>query len=136
MKAMFTTGYRIGGAITLVLGVAHFFLPAWGYGEALRAIPEVQRDHFVYLGTYAIGLFLLSVSVMSFHFARQGQSPTAMLFAGLQAIFWAGRALLEVLFPTHMQIFFLSHPASALGQHNRVRELCDGLHRLADIVTI
>ena len=45
---------------------------------------------------------------MSFHFAQLGGSPTARLFAALQAIFWAGRILLEMLFPAHLQIFFLA----------------------------
>ena len=111
----FASGYRIGGVIALVLGAAHFLLPGWGYdGLVLQSIPEVPRNHFVHLGTYAIGMFLLCVSVMSFHFAQLGGSPTARLFAALQAIFWAGRILLEMLFPSHLQIFFLGDPPVAL----------------------
>jgi hypothetical protein len=113
---VFVTGYSIGGAIALVLGTAHFFLPNWGYdGLVLQLIPEIPRDHFVYLGTYAIGLFLVSVGVMSFHFAKLGGSQTAKLFAALQAAFWAARVLLEVRYPSHLQIFFLSEPPFALG---------------------
>ena len=113
---VFVTGYSTGGAIALVLGAAHFFLPSWGYDRlVLQSIPEIPRDHFVYLGTYAIGLFLVSVGVMSFHFAKVGDSQTAKLFAALQAAFWAARVLLEVLYPSHLQIFFLSDPAVALS---------------------
>ena len=83
---VFVTGYSTGGAIALVLGAAHFFLPSWGYDRlVLQSIPEIPRDHFVYLATYAIGLFLVSVGVMSFHFAKVGGSQTAKLFAALQA---------------------------------------------------
>lgn len=115
-RQVFVSGYSIGGAIALVLGTAHFFLPNWGYdGLVLQSIPEIPRDHFVYLGTYAIGLFLVSVGVMSFHFAKLGGSQTAKLFAALQAAFWAARVLLEVRYPSHLQIFFLSEPPFALG---------------------
>ena len=93
-----------------------FCLPGWGYdGLLLQSIPEVPRNHFVHLGTYAIGMFLLCVSAMSFHFAQLGSNLTARLFAALQAIFWAGRILLELLFPSHLQIFFLGDPPVALA---------------------
>jgi hypothetical protein len=112
----FVTGYSIGGAIALAIGAAHFLMPSWGYdGLVLQSIPKIPRDHFVFLGTYAIGLFLVGAGVMSLHFAMVGGSQTAKLFAALQAAFWAARVLLEVLYPSHLQIFFLNDPPAALG---------------------
>ena len=112
----FASGYRIGGVIALVLGAAHFLLPGWGLRRAGATVdPGGPAQPFRRFGTYAIGMFLLCVSVMSFHFAQLGGSPTARLFAALQAIFWAGRILLEMLFPSHLQIFFLGDPPVALA---------------------
>jgi Mn2+/Fe2+ NRAMP family transporter len=108
-------GYRTGGTIALVIGVAHFFLPTWGYdGALLETVPEAPRDHFVYLGTYAIGMFLLIAGIMSIHLAGVAATSTATLFALLQTAFWADRFILEVSFPSRLRIFFLSEPATAL----------------------
>lgn len=108
-------GYRTGGTIALVIGVAHFFLPTWGYdGALLETVPEAPRDHFVYLGTYAIGMFLLIAGTMSIHLSGVAATSTTTLFALLQTAFWAGRFVLEVSFPSRLRIFFLSEPAAAL----------------------
>jgi hypothetical protein len=113
--AAFAAGMRIGGAIALAIGGAHFLLPTFGYDQdLLRSIPKVPRDHFVYLGTYAIGIFLVIAGVMSLFFAQVRGGSGAQLFAGAQAAFWAARIVLELIFPSRLQIFFLSDPPIAL----------------------
>jgi hypothetical protein len=106
---------RIAGAIALAIGAAHFLLPTFGYDQdLLRSIPKVARDHFVFLGTYAIGIFLIIAGVLSLFFAQVGAGTGAQLFAGAQAAFWAARIVLEMMFPSRLQIFFLSDPPIAL----------------------
>jgi hypothetical protein len=92
LPGAFTTGMRIGGVVALAVGAAHFLLPTLGYDqELLQSVPKVPRDHFVYLGTYAIGIFLVIAGVMSLFFAQLHGGTGARLFAGAQAAFWAAR---------------------------------------------
>lgn len=108
--------YRLAGILVLMIGLAHFVMPSIGYAtDALAAIPESQRDHFVYLGTYAIGTFLCTFGILTLLSdpARAGRFETA--FLALMVLIWAARLVLEFLYPVDLALFFLAKPHGPLA---------------------
>ena len=103
------------GLNALIIGIVHFALPGYGYRAAdLAEIPLLQREHFVYLGTYAIGSFLIAFGVMTLRFARGPASGDAALFFGLMSGVWALRTVLELLYPVALPLFVVATPHPAL----------------------
>lgn len=102
---------RMSGFLVLLIGVAHFAMPSFGYTvDALTEIPEVQREHFVYLGTYAIGTFLVAFGILTLICDPISHSFMERTFVGLMAIVWSLRLVLELIFPVNLSLFFLSAP--------------------------
>ena len=102
---------RIAGLMVLAIGLAHFAMPGFGYApEALAAIPEAQRNHFVYLGTYAIGTFLVSFGVITLVADPGGRSRLEKVFYGSMAIVWGVRLALEFVYPVDLSLFFVARP--------------------------
>ncbi len=59
-------GLRAGGLVVIAIGLAHFFLPTFGYDPAIPAAMDAGSGaHFFYLGTYAIGGFLIAFGIIS-----------------------------------------------------------------------
>lgn len=86
-------------------------MPSFGYtAEALAAVPELQRDHFVYLGTYAIGTFLVAFGILTLLSDPRHQSTMETAFWGLMIIVWGTRLVLELIFPVNLPLFFLNEP--------------------------
>ncbi len=101
----------VSGFIVLMIGLAHFLMPSLGYApDALRAIPEPQRDHFVFLGTYAIGTFLVAFGVLTLLSDPRRGSVFETTFFGLMVIVWVVRLVLELLYPVNLSLFFLDEP--------------------------
>ncbi len=108
---LMTTLPRISGFMVLAIGLAHFVMPTFGYSAgALAAIPEMQRDHFVYLGTYAIGTFLIAFGVMTLLTDANRRSPLETVFLGLMVVVWGARLMLEFVYPVDLSLFLLSNP--------------------------
>jgi hypothetical protein len=106
----------IPGMLILMIGMGHFLMPTLGYTELdLLEIPPAQRAHFVFLGTYAIGSFLVGMGLLTLRFARRLSGEEAVFFFGLMALVWAARTLLEFLYPVHLRIFFLVDPHGLLS---------------------
>lgn len=60
----------MGGTIPFAIGIAHMFMPTWGFStEVLAEFSEPVRAHFVDLALYAIASFLLAFGILSFYFA-------------------------------------------------------------------
>ena len=105
----------VGGLITGLIGIGHIFMPVFGYDGAVPlSMPPAERAHFYYLGTYAICGFLLSFAVLSLHFARSDQVRAARAVCAVLALFWTGRAILEVLYPVDLRLFVLASPHTVL----------------------
>ena len=110
------TATRLAGALITPIGLAHFAMPTLGYRAAdLAAIPAAQRAHFVDLGTYAIGSFLLAFAALAFVAAREITAPMARAFVAIMALVWAGRFALELVFPTRLGLFILDAPSPVLA---------------------
>ncbi len=106
----------LSGVLVLAIGLAHFVMPVLGYdGRDLEAIPEAQREHFVYLGTYAIGLFLVCFALLTLHAGIRGPEGQSAVFLGLMSLVWGGRLVLEFLYPVSLPLFFLTHPHPVLA---------------------
>ena len=114
-----------GGAVTAAIGIGHIFLPTAGYEPSVaQSLAAPVRDHFYYLGTYAICSFLLGFAALSFYFAgRVHNSATAMVCA-VSAFFWLARFGLELVFPVDLPIFFLERPHAVLTAVTAVVTLC------------
>lgn len=105
----------LAGLMILPIALGHFVMPTLGYDAGdILAIPALQRDHFVYLGTYAIGSFLLAMSGLTLYFAVRAPGPEALVFFRVMAAVWVGRVLLEFLYPVDLRIFFLARPHGVL----------------------
>jgi len=125
------------GLMVLAIGIAHFFMPAFGYaGEDLSSVPQVQREHFVYLGTYAIGLFLVSFAILTIMAGKVRPTLQMTVFLGLMTIVWGGRLVLELLFPVTLPLFFLSNPHPVLAATILVIWLAYGIGFVAYLRTI
>jgi hypothetical protein len=106
---------RLGGIITLAIGLAHLFFPSAGYN---RSIPDsmspVVRDHFFFLATYAIAAFLLSIGTISVLFSRLSHLPSAITIASVLAVLWSVRLALELAFPVEVALFIVPRPSSLI----------------------
>ncbi|MEO1564444.1 MAG: hypothetical protein AAFR98_13490 [Pseudomonadota bacterium] len=110
-----TTATNISGVLVLLIGTAHFAMPRFGYNPAtLSAIPDIQRDHFVYLGTYAIGCFLVAFGILTLVAGRGDRSFFERAFFGVMVAVWGMRVVLEVLYPVNLPLFFLTNPHPVL----------------------
>jgi hypothetical protein len=107
---------RLGGVVTLSIGLAHLFFPRFGYDSAIPdGMPAAIRDHFYYLATYAIAAFLLSLGTISMLFSRLDHVPSAIAVACvLVAVLWSGRFLLELAYPVEVGLFAVSRPSSLI----------------------
>lgn len=111
MAGLTNIATRISGLLVLAIGLAHFVLPTLGYSAAdLEAIPALQRDHFVYLGTYSIAFFLVSFGVMTLLADRHAPNRPITVFLGLMVIVWCARLVLELLYPVELSLFFVPKP--------------------------
>lgn len=116
MKQMVKLGQILSGLMVLGIGIAHFFMPTLGYsGDVIAAVPEVQRDHFVYLGTYAIGTFLVAIGVLTLLADPNSADVLHRSFFGLMVLVWGVRLVLEVIYPVEFSLFFVSNPHSTLS---------------------
>jgi hypothetical protein len=112
MPAHSRRGYRwalrLAGVLVLAIAVGHAFLPTIGYPPSASAgMTGAARDHFYYLGTYAIGAFLLGFAVLTLmHSAR----PPSLAFPAVMTAVWAVRLALELAYPVDLRIFVLDRP--------------------------
>lgn len=105
----------IGGLLTAVIGIGHIFMPTAGYDSSVpQMMDSAVRDHFYYLGTYAICAFLLSFAFLSIYFSGLKYPQASLIVCSVLAVFWVVRAILEFLYPVEIRIFFLRTPHSVL----------------------
>jgi hypothetical protein len=108
-------GLRAGGLVVIAIGLAHFFLPTFGYDPAIPAAMDPGSGaHFFYLGTYAIGGFLIAFGIISLYTSKLADTRTAALFAGLMALMWGWRTALEIIYPVELRLFILDRPTLVL----------------------
>ncbi len=101
----------VGGVLILLIALMHAFLPEFGYPSYIsEQMPAEVSGHFYFLGTYAIGSFLLTLSFLSFYFSLSAPSQTAFVFALSQVVLWSLRTVLEIIYPVTVPIFFLAEP--------------------------
>lgn len=99
----------------MVIGLAHFLMPTFGYDPAVPAEMSARYTaHFFYLGTYAIGGFLVASGVISLYTSELADTSTAALFAGLMTLVWGWRTALEVIYPVDLRLFVLDRPTVVL----------------------
>jgi hypothetical protein len=103
---------RLAGALVLAIGVGHAFLPTLGYPtSATDGMSPATEDHFYFLGTYAIGTFLVGFAVLSFiHSTRPSTA-----FSTVMATVWTMRLALEFAYPVDVPIFLLQRPHTVIA---------------------
>ena len=98
---------RLAGAFVLAIGVGHAFLPTLGYPTSATAgMSRAAEEHFYYLGTYAIGMFLLGFALLSFI----SSTRPSLAFSTVMTMVWTIRLVLEFAYPVDIQIFLLQRP--------------------------
>jgi hypothetical protein len=104
---------RLAGALVLAIAAGHAVLPTLGYAPSASAgMTGAARDHFYYLGTYAIGAFLLGFAVLTFvHSAR----PPSLAFPAVMTAVWTLRLALELAYPVDLRIFVLDRPTTVIA---------------------
>lgn len=101
----------VGGLITCLIGLGHVFMPTLGYDPQIaQSMAPAVRAHFYYLGTYAICAFLWSLGLLSLYFGRTAQDGAARIVCSILAALWTVRAILEILYPVDLRLFFLHSP--------------------------
>lgn len=101
-----------GATVMTMIGAMHMAMPTIGYEPSVRdALAPGLREHFYYLGTYAIGGFLFALAGLSLLALGTAR---AWLASGLLAALWGARSLLEVLYPVELPLFILAHPHPVL----------------------
>ena len=106
---------QLGGIITMCIGFAHIFMPEFGYAETISSAMKLKtREHFYYLGTYAIAVFLLTLGGLSIYFSKTENTKNAIVVGLFLAVLWILRAILEIIYPVELPIFLLETPHSAL----------------------
>jgi hypothetical protein len=76
---------------------------------------QVAREHFFFLGTYAIGMFLQGMAVLAFlHSTRPGTTET-LAFSAVMTLVWGIRLGLEFAYPVEVPIFTLDRPHTAIA---------------------
>ena len=104
-----------GGIITMIIGIGHIFMPTTGYEDTVTfSMAPAIRDHFYYLGTYAICIFLLALGFISICFSRIELSIHTIIISSVLAILWIGRTILEFIYPVEIKIFMLQKPHNSL----------------------
>lgn len=102
---------KIPANLILLIGIAHLFLPTHGYNaETVVGWSEQTKDHFLYLATYMIAAFLLTLSLLTFLYARKTPSRPVAWFATISTILWVVRLFLEFFFPVNVPLFFVAQP--------------------------
>lgn len=104
-----------GGIITTIIGIAHIFMPEYGYPESIsKAMEPNVGEHFYYLGTYAICGFLLTLGGLSIYFSKIKNIKNSVVVGFFLSLLWIFRAILEYIYPVDLPIFFLKAPHGAL----------------------
>ncbi len=105
----------LGGLLTFAIGVMHIFMPEFGYDASVPQSMDTEvANHFYYLGTYAIASFLLTFGFLSIYLARQNIVQAMFPFALVLTGVWGLRAVLEIIYPVKLSLFFLDTPTTAL----------------------
>jgi hypothetical protein len=105
----------VAGMLTLMIGIGHVFLPTMGYEDSVQsAMPPAIREHFYYLGTYAICSFLLAFGFISIYFSRTKLSNQTVVVSFVLALVWGSRAIFEFIYPVELKIFMLDYPHRVL----------------------
>jgi hypothetical protein len=111
-------GLRVAGTLVSLIAVGHIFMPAFGYPAAVTSsMTAPVKEHFYYLGTYAICTFLFAFATLAFYHARTAGTPAApagRAFSATMAVVWWLRVALEFSYPVDVPIFFLDRPHPVL----------------------
>ena len=108
-------GLRFAGIVVLLIGIAHFFFPTYGYDPSVpKSMDPALRAHFFYLGTYAIGGFLVAFGAMSLAVAGLRHMFVAGGFSAIMALVWGWRTVLEIRYPVDLKLFFIERPTIVL----------------------
>jgi hypothetical protein len=106
---------RVAGTLVSLIAIGHIFMPAFGYADAVTSgMPVPVKEHFYYLGTYAICTFLFAFATLTFYHARTAGTPAALVFSATMAVVWWLRVALEFSYPVDVPIFFLDRPHPVL----------------------
>ncbi len=102
---------KLSATILLFIGIAHILLPTHGYSsETVAGWTDQTKDHFLFLATYMIAAFLLTLSLLTFIYARKTPSRPIAWFATISTILWIVRLFLEFRFPVNVKLFFIEQP--------------------------
>lgn len=107
--------FVISGLVPLAIGIMHLGLPTWGFDSAVTGAmtPEMQ-DHFINLALYAIAVFLLAFSIISFFVAKLPVSRLSVLIGLVFAAVWIVRGMLEILFPVNIALYGMKGMSHAI----------------------
>ena len=106
---------RVAGVLVTTIGVGHIFMPTFGYrGAVPSGMEPAIREHFYFLGTYAICCFLLGFGVLTLMASKEPRARATQLFSGVMTGVWAFRFVLELRYPVSVPIFFLEDPHPSL----------------------
>lgn len=114
-KSWLRSALLIGGICVTLIGIMHIFMPAMGYENTIPlSMPSEVSNHFYYLGTYAICTFLLTLGFLSIYASRIHHADVSFVICSAFSLLWINRAVLEIIYPVRLKLFFLSVPTVVL----------------------
>jgi hypothetical protein len=101
-----------GGIIEIVIAVVHFLWPLALVDYAqFRGLSTDFRNILV-LSARAIGVCLTIFGLLSIYFSRRliAGERSAWVFGVSQGLLWTARAVLEIVYPVGIPLFFITRP--------------------------
>ncbi len=95
------------GIVEISVGLLHFAMPFYAYqSKGLSLLPPNELD-FVTLLIFSIGILLTAFGSVTILLARKLASILNIVYyyAVIKTILWAGRVILELLYPVQLSLF-------------------------------
>ena len=105
-----------GGIAELVIAVVHFLMPLSICRSAEIAGVSAEYRSFLFLATFAVGACMLAFGSLSIYFGRRPSRDghAWWVFSLSQGLLWMVRAILELILPVRIPLFFLSNPTTVI----------------------
>jgi hypothetical protein len=102
----------VAGAIEIIMGLAHFFLPELIYkSEGFQYLNSVETD-IVTLCIFSVGILLIAVGSILILCAKKYEKNKEIAFniATITLLLWLTRIIFEIILPVKLTILSIKNP--------------------------
>ncbi|NNG01582.1 MAG: hypothetical protein HKM93_19495 [Desulfobacteraceae bacterium] len=105
------------GVFELTAGLSHAVMPLYIYESPGFSLLQPGEIDIITLSVFSVGILLVAFGSLSILFAMdfgRMNNRTMLYFVSTQAILWAMRIILELLYPTKVAMFSVEQPTVIL----------------------